>query len=236
MNDSGSKIMNVINKIGTAIMLNLLFLVSCIPIVTIGAAWSALYSAVRFTIRGDSWFQGYKEGFKANFGRNTLLWIADLVLVYFTLDHFLYYLEYLVDGYGTEPMAIVMTVISGVLLLAGLLFLAAVIPVNLYIPTDANQSVTNAWDMVLHAPLQVLGAAALMWLPVFLILFFTEFAFQIIMVFVAAYFVVAGVIMTMLLKAPLIRILQKQRKRDGIEWNPRQDEEEDEDEDEEEED
>ena len=224
MNNSGSKIMNVINKVGNAIMLNLLFLISCIPVVTIGAAWSGLYSAVRFSIRGDSWFQGYKEGFKARFGRNTLIWLADLLLVYFTLDHFLYYLEYLVGGYGTAPMAIAMTVISGVMLLAGLLFLAAFIPVNLYIPTDANQSVSNAWDMVLHAPLQVLGVAALMWLPVFLILFFTEIAFQVIMVFVAAYFVVAGVVMPMLLKDPLIRILQKQRKRDGVEWNPVRDE------------
>lgn len=220
MSDSGSKIMNIINKVGNAIMLNLLFLVSCVPIVTIGAAWSGLYSAVRFSIKGDSWFQGYKEGFKARFGRNTLVWLADLLLAYVTLDHFLYYLEYLVGGHGTEPMAYVMTGISGLTLLAGLLFLAAFIPVNLYIPTEANQTVSNAWDMVLHAPLQVLGAAALMWLPVFLTLFFTEIAFQVIMVFVAAYFVVAGVVMTMLLKDPLIRILQKQRKRDGIEWKP----------------
>lgn len=229
MNESGSKIMNIINKVGNAIMLNLLFLISCVPVVTIGAAWSGLYSAVRFSIRGDSWFQGYKEGFKARFGRNTLIWLADLLLVYFTLDHFLLYLEYLVEGHGTEPMAVVMTGISGVMLLAGLLFLAAFIPVNLYIPTEANQTVSNSWDMVLHAPLQVLGAAALMWLPVFLALFFTGIAFQTIMVFVAAYFVVAGVVMTMLLKDPLIRILQKQRKRDGVEWNPaREDEEDDE--------
>lgn len=230
MNDSGSKIMNIINKIGNAIMLNLLFLISCVPVVTIGAAWSGMYSAVRFSIRGESWFQGYKEGFKAKFGRNTLIWLADLLLVYFTLDHFLYYLEYLVGGHGTESIAFVMTGISGIVLLGGVLFLAAAIPVNLYIPTDANQSVTNAWDMVLHAPLQVLGAAALMWLPVVLVLFFTDIAFQTIMVFVAAYFVVAGVVMTMLLKDPLIRILHKQRKRDGVEWKPAQKEEEEDDE------
>ena len=69
------KLMGFLNKAGTAVMMNLMFLVSCLPIVTIGAAWSGLYGAVRYSIRGDSWFAGFKYGYKCHFFRNLIGWI-----------------------------------------------------------------------------------------------------------------------------------------------------------------
>ena len=69
---SFQKLMGIINKIGYAIMLNLLFLVSCVPVITIGPACSGLYSAVRYSIKGESAFQGFREGFKTRFLRNML--------------------------------------------------------------------------------------------------------------------------------------------------------------------
>ena len=50
-----SKIMKLVNLAGTAIMVNLLFLLACIPVVTIGQAFSALLTAIRYQIRGDRW-------------------------------------------------------------------------------------------------------------------------------------------------------------------------------------
>ena len=72
------KFMGVVNKIGSAIMLNLLFLVSCIPVVTIGNATAGLYSAVRFSIRGDSTFQEGDTVVVVTSGRGVLRQLNDI--------------------------------------------------------------------------------------------------------------------------------------------------------------
>lgn len=211
-----NQLMRLINKAGTVILANLLFLVSCVPVVTIGAAWSGLYGAMRFQIRGDSWFDGFKEGFKSHFIRNTVVWSVCAAAGYLALDNVLYYAGYLAQGY-TEYMtaAIIQTAGSGLFLLAVLLFITVAIPVGLYIPTDVNTWLKYTWDLIFHAPLQVLGTVALMWLPVALALFFTDFMISFLLVFVAAYFVLAMLVMTILLKNPLIRILYKHRAQTG---------------------
>ena len=57
------KIGKAINYAGNTVMMNLLFLVACLPIVTIGQAWCGLLTAVRYQIRGDKWTAGFKKGF-----------------------------------------------------------------------------------------------------------------------------------------------------------------------------
>ena len=61
-----SKVMKIVNFAGTAVMLNMLFLLACIPVVTIGPAFSGLYSGVRYMIRGDGAIRGFRDGFKTN--------------------------------------------------------------------------------------------------------------------------------------------------------------------------
>ena len=78
-----SKFGQVMGFITDVILLNLLFLVCCIPIVTIGAAQSGLYYAVR-TLRdpedGRSCYKLFFKGFVSGFWRITLVWCAFLVI------------------------------------------------------------------------------------------------------------------------------------------------------------
>lgn len=209
------KLMGFINKAGNAVMMNLLFLVSCLPVVTIGAAWSGLYSAVRFNIRGESWFAGYKKGFKTRFFRNLILWILILFVGYTSLTNVLDYLAFILEP--NDPYLVgdcIHLAINGVFLLAAMLFSAAALPVNLYIPTDVSRWIRNSWYMVFHAPLRTLAVAVLMWLPVALVIFFTQIAYLTIMVFVAAYFALCAVVMTILVKKPLLVLLEREREND----------------------
>lgn len=206
-----NKTMNVLNTIGSAILMNLLFLASCVPIVTIGAAWNGLYSAVRFNIRGDSWIAGYWQGFKTRFVRNTLFWTFGLALIYGCLEQALNYLTYVTHQPENMVAGIVMLVLAGLFLLVLLLFTAAMIPVNLYIPTDLNRWLKNTWHLVFHAPLYVLGTAALMWAPIGLILFWPKVAVMLLVVFIAAYFALAAVGATVLLKDGLVELLLRER-------------------------
>lgn len=208
-----SKIMGYVNKAGIAVLMNLLFLVSCIPLVTIGAAWSGLYGAVRYTIRGESWFEGYKTGFKTKFLRNTLTWVIGVLVGYYVLDNVVVCVNLLLaplEGVAIGSV-IGMLSFSGILLLLIALFLTGMIPVNLYIPTVNDRWLKNTWRMIFTSPLQILGAAVLMWLPVVLLLFFPGILFELLLVFIAIYFVMAIFLMTILLKNPLIRVLQRER-------------------------
>lgn len=74
--DMDSPFMQGLIRFTDLMILNLLTLICCIPIVTIGAAVSALYSAVGRMQRDEGHlFSNYFEGFKVNFRKGTCLWL-----------------------------------------------------------------------------------------------------------------------------------------------------------------
>ncbi len=196
------KLNKIINIAGKAILMNLLFLVSCLPIVTIGQAWCALISAVRYDIRGDSWFDGFKKGYKTRFWRGTISWCIMLVIdIYLLLD-----LHYAVAEEFLVPMiAAIFTFSLAAMVTTSLLML------NVYIPTSIGDWVRNAVNMVFKAPMQLLGAALMFWLPVLLCVFAFNIFYYIALVFIAAYFALAAMGMTVALKEPLLYYLTQAR-------------------------
>ena len=69
----------------------------------------------------------------------------------------------------------------------------------------------DAWYLALHAPLQVLATAAILWLPVILFIWFPLWAFLAMLIFIAVYYAVMGVVITVLLKNTLIKILNRHK-------------------------
>lgn len=71
-----------INKIVDCICLSLLFVLTCIPVFTIGASMTALYYTVHKVIRNDRGYisQEYFSAFKSNFKQSTLMWLILLVM------------------------------------------------------------------------------------------------------------------------------------------------------------
>ena len=105
----------------------------------------------------------------------------------------------------------VVLVLSGIVMLAVLLFLTVMVPVNLYIRTDYDRWLKNTFYLIGHAPLQCLVSAVLMWFPVYQMIFSTwDFIFFAV-AYVAAYFIVVCWVSTMLLKTPLIRLKNRER-------------------------
>lgn len=202
-----SKIMSVVNAAGNAIMMNLLFLIACVPVVTIGQAWCGMYGAVRYSIRGESWFQGFKEGFRTRFLRGTIAWILGLLLIGYTGFQTFTIWYYRVDGF-IPPL-----IVSSLGALVAILFQAALIPLNVYIPTGVGRWLQNGITVTFTAPLQTLGTAVIMWLPVVLTMIWPDISFMLIMVFIAAYFSLGAVGCTILMKNTLIRIKQAEQAR-----------------------
>lgn len=72
-----SKLMQGLSRLGDILILNVLYLLTCIPIITIGAATNALYS-VCFKMGTDdegSLYRRYFRVFAADFKQATVLWL-----------------------------------------------------------------------------------------------------------------------------------------------------------------
>lgn len=197
------KIGKVISIAGNFILMNLLFLLASLPIVTMGQAWCGLLTAVRYNIRGDKWQTGFKVGFKTRFWRGTIMWIIMLAIdVFMMLDLF-------------ETVALVGFDIPSVM--AALVFALMIMVtfslqiLNVYVPTGIGQWLHNGVNMVFKVPLELLAAAVLFWVPFVMLYRWTGAFLYCIMIFLTVYFTLAAVAGTLVLKNALIHYLLEAR-------------------------
>lgn len=78
-----SPLMRFLTKIADLMVLNILFCVTSIPLITIGASWTALYSVTLKMVRDEegSVSRSYFRSFRQNFRQTTLLWLGVLVVL-----------------------------------------------------------------------------------------------------------------------------------------------------------
>lgn len=82
--------MQFLFRVSDLIILNLIFMLSCIPIVTIGASISALHSVCLKIVRGQESYmwQGFWKAFRQNFKQGTILWIISILLfIFINMDY-----------------------------------------------------------------------------------------------------------------------------------------------------
>lgn len=77
-----SRFMRVLSKLCDMVLLSAIFLVSCVPVITIGAASTALYyTTVKVLRRGAGYvFREYVSAFRLNFKIATGIWIGFLLV------------------------------------------------------------------------------------------------------------------------------------------------------------
>jgi len=80
---SDSRLMKVLSKIFDIGYLSIVFIISCIPIITMGAAFTALYYTTVKVIRKERGyvFKEYMRSFKLNFFPATKMWIVELIII-----------------------------------------------------------------------------------------------------------------------------------------------------------
>lgn len=91
---SNSPVIAFLNKMTDLILLNILYLLCCLPVVTIGAATTALHYVCIISIRqGDGYVvKRFFQSFRKNFKLATLLWLLMLLLgVIMGFDLFFWY-------------------------------------------------------------------------------------------------------------------------------------------------
>lgn len=109
-------IMQFISKIFDLIVLNLIFIFSCVPVITIGASLTGLYYVSLKILRGDDPYiwQNFWKAFRQNFKQATLLWLLAIAIFIFIAMDF-----YIINSADTTAFAILrvgLWIISALLL------------------------------------------------------------------------------------------------------------------------
>jgi hypothetical protein len=168
-------------------------------VVTIGPAACGMYSALRYVVRGDGWFNGFKEGIKKNFVRNALVGSVLLIML---VDMALNFDTAL--GFFLKSGDYTMLIFYSVGLLPLLMVFTALWPLNVFIPYESGTDwLKDCIKLLVKAPIQLILASALLLLPVALVLYLPEIGFMMLIVFLGIYYALMGFVSILLLKKPL---------------------------------
>lgn len=114
--DMDSPIMRFLNRVGDLLILNMLMIVCCIPIITVGAACTAMHYVLLKIVRDEEGYlvRGFFKSFVRNFKQATLIWLLMLLVVgVYVGDAFIFNYSGI-----TFPRALVIAVIAiGVIVL-----------------------------------------------------------------------------------------------------------------------
>ena len=78
-----SPMMQMLTKAGDMILLNVMFLICCIPVITAGASIAAMHKMMQEIVydTDSGTFKGFFRAFRANFKQATILWIIILLII-----------------------------------------------------------------------------------------------------------------------------------------------------------
>lgn len=81
--DMDSPVMRFLGRVGDMMILNILVLICCIPIITVGAAFTAMHYVLLKMVRDEEGYliRGFFKSFAQNFKQATLIWLLMLLVV-----------------------------------------------------------------------------------------------------------------------------------------------------------
>lgn len=202
-----SKFMRAMSRIGDLLLLNFFFLLTCIPIITIGASITALYTVCfRFgTDREEGVIRSYFRAFRDNFRQGCVLWLIVLLCgATSAINTYVFYAMVSPIRYAFILFALLFVL---VLLISGYIF-----PLLSQFSNGNHSTIRNALILSLgYLPRSVLIAVLNVFPFVLMLLDFYTFL-QAGFIWVALYFSTAAYANTFLLKkvfAPYLTELEE---------------------------
>lgn len=158
-----SKLMQFLMKLADMIIMNILFILFSIPIITIGAAQSGLCAGIRQMMNKEddnSAIKAFFKGFANGFGKITLVHTGFLLVM--LLFVFLLYGSLLYSG-GAFTLPAIMCSIALVIFA---LFYAMLAPFHAHFDCTPWQLTKNMYFVVFAYFLRAVPVAVLVWLPI----------------------------------------------------------------------
>lgn len=163
-----SPFMQMLTRIGDMILLNLLFLICCIPVITAGASLAALHKMLQEIVYDvdSSTVKGFFRAFRANFKQATVLWVIILLIILSLFCDYLLIITYFSGSMSVKWMLILLVVLGAlVACVTGYMF-----PLLVRYENGLRQHLSNAAILAIIKLPRTLGMLILNFLP--LILFF----------------------------------------------------------------
>lgn len=81
--DMDSPLMRVLNRVGDLMILNFLMIICCIPVITVGAAYTGMHYVLLKMVRDREGYliRGFFKSFVQNFRQATLMWLLMLLVI-----------------------------------------------------------------------------------------------------------------------------------------------------------
>lgn len=158
-----SKPMQILMQLGDLIILNLLYLLCCIPVFTIGAAQAGLYSGIKTLQDPDDdtyCTKAFFKGFRSGFGQITAAWC-----VLFAAELVLTMVAFLCVYYGQTTHADLPLWAAIIALAVTALFQSLTTVFHSRFNCTAMQLIRNAWFLATAYPIRSLAVAVLTWIP-----------------------------------------------------------------------
>lgn len=142
-----------INRFADMMVIGILFIITCIPVITIGAALCAFYYTAMDSLRKEDGyiFKRYFVSFAKNFKKGTLIWLIMLAAgIVFGVDIYFWL------AVSDMQFSVVMVIISAIIALAWLLTLVFVFPLQARFENTIKNTIKNAFLIgVSHLPFAV---------------------------------------------------------------------------------
>lgn len=165
-----SPFMQTMNKVADLMWLNILTLICCFPIVTVGASMTALHYMALKIARDEECYitRDFFKSFKANFKQGTIIWLIQLFIALVLVGDF-----YIIEKSGLEfssKMQVLLMAVAIIVLYTSMF----VYPVLAKFENTVLRTIKNAFFIgVLQFPKTIL-MMVLMVLPFVLLIFFEQ--------------------------------------------------------------
>ena len=200
-----NKFMELLMTVGDLVILNLLFLLCCIPVVTIGAAQAGLYTGLRvLTDKEDdssptvAFFRGFANGFGSITGAYCIMLVLIVVVGYSAASVMFY------DMNGISAPV----VISMIGLFFSTVYQSLFSIFHSRFACTMWQLFRNAWLIFLAHPLRGILVALLNWFPVALFLVDLQIFILGTPIIMTVYFSFAFLLCNTIMKKPFDDVIQ----------------------------
>jgi len=177
----GSVLSVVLNKLADLIVLNILWFIASIPVLTMGPATVALYSCLeqRRKNNDSNLFKMFWNAYRSNFKQSIILMVVLLLIVSMLAFDIIFLIKT-----SFQFDAVVKIAISIIIVLV-LLSICYVFPLQARFLNSIAGTLKNAWIMsILHFPKSIF-IALLNYFPLICLLFFTEYFIRFLGLFLA---------------------------------------------------
>ena len=176
-----SPVMSALSRMADLIIANILFIITSIPIITLGASTTALYTVVRTPGEkqySSSVFKNYFKAFGNNFKKSTLIFLLLLIPAAIVVINLYILLVGLLEN------SIVNYIICAIPIVILLLVWNYIFPLTACFENSIRRTFANAFVLsVAHLPTTIV-VTVLNLLPAVMFIFFTEFFFKTLIIWV----------------------------------------------------